>query len=267
MEVTFWGTRGSVPCFSKQKIHFGSNTSCLEVKLGGTERLLFDAGTGIVSLGNQLHNGGLIEEETLHLFFSHFHWDHIQGLPFFKMVYHPDARIVIYGRPGVESVFSSQLLGPYSPIPLEALAARIEFVTVEGPLQVGHAKITPFPVNHPQSCLGYVIEAGGVRLTYATDSEPDGGDMDRLLVEHARGADLLIQDSNNTVEEAPHRKGWGHSTWLDCVRTAREAGVRRLALTHHDTFHSDREIRRKERMAQKEFPASFCAYDGLTVGL
>jgi len=265
MELVFWGCRGSVPCFSKQKVHFGTNTSCLEMNLSPGPRLIFDAGTGIVSLGIQLERLGRLNSETHHLFFSHFHWDHIQGLPFFRPMFSKECKVCLYGLPGIESVFSQQMTDPFFPLPFEALPAKTTIVPVEEPLEIKGAKVTPFPLNHPQGSYCYRVEYGGKVLIYATDSEPDGGEMDALLVEKCQGGDILIMDSNNTPDESKVRKGWGHSSWEDCVAVAKGAGIKRLILSHHDPFHDDEQVREKQRNAQKAFPETICAYEGLRI--
>jgi len=267
MEVVFWGCRGSVPCFSKQKVRFGTNTSCLELILSPRYRLIFDAGTGIVSLGTHLEHLGFKERETYHLFFSHFHWDHIQGLPFFKPMFKKRFTINLYGQAEIESVFSTQMTAPFFPIPFSAFPAKTNLVTLTGPVEIGHTRISSFTLNHPQGCLSYIVERQGKKLVYATDTEPDGGAMDRLLVERCRGADVLIMDSNNTPEESQQRAGWGHSDWKDCVRVADEAGVKRLILFHHDPFHDDAQVQEKQRLAQEVFPETICAYEGLRIHL
>jgi phosphoribosyl 1,2-cyclic phosphodiesterase len=265
MEITFWGVRGSAPCFSRDKVHFGTNTSCLEVRENGGERLLFDSGTGLVALGDRLEKSGFPNCEVIHLFFSHFHWDHIQGLPFFKPVYRKGTRLIIYGRQGVESVLTSQLVPPFCPIPMEAVGAELEFVAIQSPVTLGPFVVTPFPLHHPQGSLGYRVETETKKAVYATDTEPDGGEMDILLRERCRGADVLVMDSNNSLEEAARRRGWGHSTWRDCVHVARDAGVKTLVLNHHDAFQSDESVHAKEAAARVEFPSSLCAYEGLTL--
>lgn len=267
MKLTFWGTRGSVPCFSAEKVRFGTNTSCLEMRLPGKQRIVFDAGTGVILLGDYLQRSGSLDHEVLHLFFSHFHWDHINGLPFFKPAYRKGTCMEIYGRPGVDAVYTAQLTAPFSPIPLEALTAQIHFNTLKAPVKIGSATIQPYEQNHPQGCFGYVVRANGKKIVYATDTEPDNGPLDEVLLENAQGANLLIMDSNNSLDEARERKGWGHSTWRDCVRTANEAGVERLVLFHHDAHHNDEAISRKENIAQREFPETVCAYDGLKITL
>ena len=265
MNITFWGVRGSAPCFSRDRVHFGTNTSCLEIRGHGAERLIFDGGTGLVALGDHLERTDYAHGDVLHLFFSHFHWDHIQGLPFFKPVYRKGTRIIIYGRQGVETVLTSQLVPPFCPIPLEAVAAQLDFVALDGPVTLGHFTVTPFPLNHPQGSLGYTVEAAGKKAVYATDTEPDGGKMDRILRENARGADLLIMDSNNALEEAERRKGWGHSTWRDCIAVAEDAGVKSLVLNHHDAFQDDGMVHAKEAAARQAFAGALCAREGLTL--
>jgi phosphoribosyl 1,2-cyclic phosphodiesterase len=265
VKVLFWGTRGSAPCFSGDKVRFGTNTSSVEVRWSAKDRILFDAGTGIIALGNQIHKGDLEADRPLHLFLSHFHWDHVHGLPFFKPAYNNKNHIVICGRQGVRKVFTGQLMAPFSPIPLEALTARIDYVRLRGPIEVGDALVEPFDLNHPQGCFGYAVTVHGKRIVYATDTEPDGGPMDALLAARAREADCLIMDSNNSLEEAKERRGWGHSTWRDCVSLAKKAGVRSLVLFHNDPFHDDRALLRKERLAQKRFPEALTAYDGLVM--
>lgn len=265
MEVVIWGSRGSVPCSSRQKIHFGTNTPCVEVDIPGGERVVFDAGTGLVSLGNHLEKLGFPGCEKIHLFFSHFHWDHVQGLPFFKVVYRKQTTLKLYGQPGIERVFSDQMTAPFSPVPFEALPARIEVTTLEGPVTVGGATVTPVPLNHPQGCYAYIVEHGDRKFVYATDTEPDGGEADARLEEAVRGAGLLVMDSNHLLEEVDARRGWGHSSWKNCAELALRAGVKRLVLFHHDPFHDDEMVTRKERLAQEIFPESVCAYEGMRV--
>jgi len=154
---------------------------------------------------------------------------------------------------------------PFCPIPLEAVAAQLDFVALDGPVTLGHFTVTPFPLNHPQGSLGYTVEAAGKKAVYATDTEPDGGKMDRILRENARGADLLIMDSNNALEEAERRKGWGHSTWRDCIAVAEDAGVKSLVLNHHDAFQDDGMVHAKEAAARQAFAGALCAREGLTL--
>ncbi|MEJ2421535.1 MAG: MBL fold metallo-hydrolase [Acidobacteriota bacterium] len=260
MEVLIWGARGSVPNFSKDKIRFGTNTPCVEVRLAGGQRLVFDAGTGIVSLGETAAGES---RPDLHLFLTHFHWDHIQGLPFYRGLYDESCRIRVYGKPGIETVFPVQMSEPFSPVPFETLPADVQVQPVVETLELEGASVTPFSLNHPQGCYGYVLEESGAKLVYATDTEPDQGEGDRRLLEAAESADLLIMDTNNSLEEATHRSGWGHSTWRDAASVASKAGVKKLVLFHHDPFHDDAKVLEKENLARDIFPSSFSAYEGM----
>lgn len=265
MEVTIWGARGSVPCSSKQKMHFGTNTPCVEVGLPSGDRLIFDAGTGLVSLGNHLEKVGYPGCDTVHLFLSHFHWDHVQGLPFFKVVYRKATTLHLYGQPGIDVVFSAQMTTPFSPVPFEALPATIKVHTLDAPIALGGATVTPIPLNHPQGCYAFAVECDGRKFVYATDTEPDGGEADTRLAEAIRGAGVLVMDSNHMLEELESRKGWGHSSWKRCADLAISQGVKRLVLFHHDPFHDDEMVTRKERLTQDLFPESVCAYEGMRV--
>jgi phosphoribosyl 1,2-cyclic phosphodiesterase len=267
MRIHVWGARGSVPCFSKKKNHFGTNTPCIEVNFSEQDRLILDAGTGLVSMGNYLSEHGFHKTENLNIFLSHFHWDHIQGLPFFNPVFYKEATINIYGKEGIEMVFSSQMITPFYPVPFGQLPAKIKAVHLDSPIELLGATITPFEVNHPQGCIGYRIEHKGKIVVYATDTEPDGGKLDDVLIEHSKNADLLIMDSNNSPEEALERKGWGHSTWKDCIDVASKAKVKKVLLFHHDPFHDDNLVFQKEAFAQRELKQSFSAFEDMQVDI
>lgn len=265
MEVTIWGARGSVPNFHREKIQFGTNTSCISLYAHHSERIIFDAGTGIVTLGDEIEKGGYKGCDRIHVFFSHFHWDHIQGLPFFKPIYKKTCDIILYGQPGIQKAFSKQMMAPFFPIPFESLPAKIEIRTIHEPITIGTIKLIFFPLFHPQGCFGYRVEHENKVFVYATDTEPNSGRMDKILVENAKDADLLIMDSDFTLDEAKQRKGWGHSSWKDAVNTAKAANVKRLVLFHHDPFHNDTIVAEKEKQAQKEFPNTCSAFEGLVI--
>ncbi len=267
MELLFWGARGSIPNFTKQKVHFGVNTSCVEMLDVPGHRIIFDAGTGIVSLGNIVAQKKDPTPKVVHIILSHFHWDHIQGLPFFKPAFSPDSEIHIYGKPGLEKVLSRQMTAPFSPVTIDMLPASIHLHTVREPFDIESVHIHPFWLHHPQGCLGFRISMEEKTWVYATDTEPDGGELDEALLRDVEGADLLVMDANFMVEEAPLRKGWGHSTWEDACLVSKKAGVKKLALFHHDPFHEDDLIFQKERQAQALFPRSLAAFEGLKLAV
>jgi len=218
--------------------------------------LIFDAGTGIRALGGaMMAASGPIEA---YVFLTHMHWDHIQGLPFFAPAFLDTTRLHFFGPEEppltLEQVLCDQMRRPYYPIPMHAMAGRMDFTPmVEGSVShaVPGASIEACELNHPGKTLAYRVEAEGKVLVYATDNEPFGADpvtqhlvRPSRLVTCAQGADLLIQDAQYTPQEYPQRLGWGHSTHIDALQLAHAAGVKQLALYHHDPSHSDADIDR-----------------------
>lgn len=261
MDVRFWGVRGSVASSGSQVAKIGGNTSCLEVVSGG-HRLIFDAGTGIRSLGDSLL-GALPLEATM--FFSHLHWDHVQGFPFFTPAFIPSTRLTLYG-PGVdgaqalESVLRTQMAPPNFPVTLDAMRGAMEFrsAIANNTVETGPFRVTPIELPHPQGCLGYVIEAEGRRLAYCTDVELNADTLDPALARHLEGVDALVLDAQYTQAEyegrvGPSKKGWGHSTNVDAARIARTVGAHRLFLFHHDPGHADTQVEEMAEEARTHF--------------
>ncbi len=273
MEVRFFGVRGGVPTPEAGKLRFGGNTSCVTVRAAGAPLVILDAGTGIRILGNELvrqHPAGGIEGVIL---LSHLHWDHIQGIPFFKPLFHPGNRFEFIGLRPVGTSLRCQLEGQqnyaYFPVDMSHMSAAKSFREVaDESFQLGTLKVSCRLLNHPGGCLGWRLEADGAAVVYATDNEHTGPGPEEAVVELARGADLFIFDTNYTPEEyAAGRQGWGHSTWLQAVINARAAGVDRLILFHHDQDHNDDQLLEIEELACREFPRSLAAREGLRVVL
>ena len=277
MRIEFFGVRGSIANAGPEVGGVGGNTTCVLVEAGST-RIILDAGTGVRALGERLLRESKTEGAPVHatFLFSHLHWDHIQGFPFFVPAYLPETRLELVGPLGddgsrlLEDVLEQQMSPPTFPVTLSAMPSRKEFRGLVGGevLEVGEATVRSARLHHPQGCLGYRIEHEGRSVVFCTDTEPlpDGGAPEAVL-ELARGADLLIYDAQYTPEEYPQRRGWGHSTWKDAVEVAKAAGVARLALFHHDPSHDDRAVATIERAAQSLFPAAFAAREGCTVTL
>jgi phosphoribosyl 1,2-cyclic phosphodiesterase len=257
--VKFWGTRGSIPTPGSSTRTYGGNTSCVELR---TESALVvcDAGTGLRELGlDLLRRGG--DAITGHLFFSHAHWDHIQGFPFFAPAYLPQNTFVIYGSEvrerSMHSLLSGQMQSDYFPVEFSNLGARVLPGELTRGLQVGDVRVTSRRQWHPGSSLGFCFETQGRKVVYSTDNELDlaltneeecARDLSALrrlpedFVEFVRGADLLIADGQYTEDEYPKKRGWGHARATTVVDLAVAAGVRQLAITHHDPMHTDRDV-------------------------
>ncbi len=229
--------------------------------------LILDAGTGIRPLGlDLLERGGSFR----HIFLTHFHWDHIQGFPFFPPLYAPDVdlRIVAPKQNNVDvrSLFAGQMGPIYFPVPFSAVAARMSFDHLgEEEQEVGGVTLRALRVRHPSHAVGYRIEAGGRVVCFVPDNELEGegydvgaGWRDRLL-DFVRGADLLVHDAMYTDEEYARRAGWGHSTHRQALRLAEEAGVKRLLFFHHDPARTDADLEDVVGRLRDEALARGCA--------
>ena len=270
LTVRFWGVRGSIPTPEAGFLGVGGNTSCVEVRSADGTTLVLDAGTGIRSLGYALAAQAAGQPGEVHLALSHFHWDHLQGLPFFAPLYTPGQTVKFYAAADDDHLFSllrGQMTHPYFPVPFGDLAAATETHRVVGgePFEVGPMTVRPFPLNHPQGAHGYRIEADGAVVVYATDYEHGSPVHDEGLREVCQGADVLISDSQYTPDEYPLRQGWGHTTWERATALAAEADVGRLLLFHHDPSHDDQALARICDQARKHFPATELASEGLVV--
>jgi phosphoribosyl 1,2-cyclic phosphodiesterase len=245
LRATCWGTRGSIASPGPDTVRFGGNTPCLEVRTADGRCLIFDAGTGIRALSRRLEDEGPMEA---HVFVSHYHWDHIQGFPFCAQLYDPRTRVCVHGpsqgEVSVDVAIAGQMSSLYFPIPLTALAARVEFARVEdGPWVEDGVEVAAQRVRHAGNTCGYRVRAGGASLAYVPDNEL-GHEGLPALVEFVRGVDLLFHDSMYTDEEYDQYRGWGHSSIGQAVRLAEEAEVRRLALFHHAPDRGDAELQR-----------------------
>jgi phosphoribosyl 1,2-cyclic phosphodiesterase len=207
------------------------------------------------------------------VFLTHFHWDHIQGIPFFLPLYRQGNNFQFYSvlRKGsrLKDTIEGQMANPYFPVNMSIMQARRQFLNLdEMPISVGGAKLWWAPLNHPQGCVGYRIEADGGVFVLATDTEPGSPPHDRSVRELARDADVLVYDAQYTPEQlAGDKKGWGHSSWLEGVRIAQECHVKHLILFHHDPESDDAYIDGLVLRARQEFQNVWGANEGLTVSL
>jgi phosphoribosyl 1,2-cyclic phosphodiesterase len=275
MKVRFWGVRGSCATSGSRHQQVGGNTSCVEVRCGapGAEQVvILDAGTGLRDLGAELSRSGRVDAALL---VSHFHWDHIQGFPFFVPAYVPGNRLAVYGGAdggSLRAAFEAQMRAPHFPVDLSAMRAELAFHEVEagGRFRVGAVDVRTAAARHPNPCLAYRLDFEGASVVYATDHEhaPSGDAPDAELVALARSADVLIYDAQYTpAEYAAGKRGWGHSTAEEGARLAAAAGVAQLVLFHHDPARDDWQVACIEAETRGRFGATVAAREGLTLTL
>lgn len=265
MRVRFWGVRGSVPWATPSSIGHGCNTPCLEIRDDQSRELLvLDAGSGIVGVGETL--GG--DPHAVPILLTHYHWDHLQGLPFFSPLYHinwgwaltlwaPELANVV--TDWVYAVFQS----PFFPVPFDRLPSRPAVKLVRpGSFSIRGFDITALPLNHPGGAFAYRIRGKRGDLVYATDHEFGDPVYDEPFAKFASGARAIVLDAHFTPEERRAHKGWGHSDWRQCAEFARANGVGQLWLFHHKPGRTDMELTEIEEYARKIFPETEAAGEG-----
>ncbi len=281
MKVRFWGVRGSLPkpltseqvrakiaavlqiarpedLFSQESRErligrlpdslfgtVGGNTTCVEFRTSTDDVILFDAGSGIQQFGSSLRE----EREkgrVFHIFFTHFHWDHLQGLPFFPKLYDPEATIHFYStKPGLRRIIEGQMTDPYFPIRLDAASAKLFFHQLDSkPVGIGNAMVSWRKMHHPGESVSYRVEEQGKVAIFATDTELSELDFkkDKANCDYFESADVIILDSQYTLGEAIEKYNWGHSSYSLAVDFASAWKIRRLVLFHHEPEYDDRKL-------------------------
>ena len=239
MKIRFWGTRGSIPTPGQRTVRYGGNTACVEVRDATDHLLVLDAGTGLRELGIKLNGTSPL---TVDLLLSHLHWDHIQGIPFFRPVYDPKSTLRLYGptqhRP-LRELLGLGMDDPFFPVDLDGLPVYLEIHEVESGSErrIGPYQVSATTIFHPAPALAYRIEADGRTIVYATDTEDPFSGQTNPVIELARDADVLIHDGQ--FLDADFKKGWGHSTVSSALEVATRAHAKRLILYHHDPDRTD----------------------------
>jgi phosphoribosyl 1,2-cyclic phosphodiesterase len=271
LRLQFWGVRGSIPATGPGFVEFGGDTACLEVSGPTGEIIIFDGGSGLRKLGNAMTAERPAGSRAIPFFLTHFHWDHIQGIPYFKPLFEKTNCVTFFSmrrEDEAQRALGMQMSTPYFPFDFEALPAPRQFVRMSPETVECHGvRIKAFPMNHPQGAIGYRIENDGASIVYASDLEHGDAKLDRVLRDNASGADVLIYDAQYTPAEYETKRGWGHSTWLEATRVARDAGVKRLVLIHHDPERTDSQLHQIVNLAREEFPNTEAARVGLSLHL
>jgi phosphoribosyl 1,2-cyclic phosphodiesterase len=273
-KIHFWGVRGSIACPGAATVKYGGNTPCVEMLVGG-HRLIFDAGTGIHVLGQSLLSHLPVSG---HLFFSHSHWDHIQGFPFFSPAFMEGNEFDIYGGViangmTIEQRLQEQMMQPNFPVPLQVMGANLRFHNLEYGAQVNLGEVTVQTglLNHPGEAMGYRVSLQDRAVAYITDTEHFSDRLDKNVLELADHADVLIYDCTYTDEEyhdpQSGKIGWGHSTWQEGVKLALAANVKKLVIFHHDPNHNDEFMDLIGSRSIQVFPQSVVAREGMEISI
>ncbi|MGD1938930.1 MAG: MBL fold metallo-hydrolase [Cyanophyceae cyanobacterium] len=271
--IRFWGVRGSIPAPGKSTLRYGGNTSCIELCIGG-RRLIFDGGTGLRSLCKTLKDSDPFRG---FMFFTHYHWDHIQGVPFFTPIFSDNCHLTVYGNhtntgDPVEKHFTERILRDSAPLMQGEVKAKLEFndlypgekIVIDGDIEIRTGQL-----NHPNGAMGYRVTWGDKTVVYATDTEHLPDRLDENILELADGADMLVYDAMYTDEEYHNPRsskvGWGHSTWQEGAKLAEAAGVERFVVFHHEPNHSDDVLDAIEIELKSRSKHFFIAREGMEV--
>lgn len=250
MRIRCWGARGSIPVSGPNYLKYGGDTTCMEVRTADDTIIIVDAGSGIRRLANSLIKEGRFEYTML---FTHAHWDHILGFPYFKPIYEPGTHIEIHGCPmsqgNIRTLLAKTMSPPYYPVPFEKVQAEMSYCeacSVHETRRIAGMEVHSINLSHPNLGLGYKFMEQGRSFVFLTDNElgkiHPGGRPFEDYVAFCRDADLLVHDAEFTEKEYEHTRGWGHSTYRDALRLALEAGVKRFGLFHHNQDRHDQDL-------------------------
>ena len=267
LELIVRGARGSMSVSGKRYRKYGGNTTCFQLSVGEFE-VIFDCGTGLRSVQHEVGS----QANQFIVFLTHYHWDHLQGIPVFAPLYLPDNSFTIYGPEHddrtVDELIDQVIRPPWFPVAFRDSPATVACTSVPESVQIGPITVRSIPLSHPDPVVGYRIDGPDRSIVLATDHESGTHDVDAALVELARGADVLIHDGQYTPDDyLDHRIGWGHSTWEHATKAAEAAGIGELLLTSHDPDHTDDVIDRIEADARAVFPNTRAVREGMGIPL
>ena len=267
--IKFWGVRGSNPTADKNKMQFGGDTSCVEVRTSNNDIIIFDMGSGIRNLGKKI-----IEDsnspKTINIFLSHFHFDHIMGFLTFPPLFDKSYTVNIYGYNKNTSTksFSDKILdSTFWPVGLDILKAKINFIDLDGePFQINSDTSITYALHpHPGYATSYKININDFNIVYTTDCEHPINHFNKNVESIAKDADILIHDSHFSREDLAKHKGWGHSSWETTINLAKKVNVNKAILYHYNPLYSDDKLLEIEKKAKKAFKNSIASKQGMRI--
>lgn len=266
--IKFWGVRGSIACPGPETVRYGGNTSCAEIGVGDN-LLVLDGGTGLRELGQKLNKA---RPDRVDVFFTHVHWDHIAGIPFFAPAYAKDIEVHFWAASlmperTLKGVLCEQMLAPLFPVPATVFSnCHYHDFPCGTPIEPKPGvRLNTCRLNHPNRACGYRIEFAGKSICFITDTEHPSEGLDETIAGFVRDADIMVYDAMFTEEEYPRFVNWGHSTWEQALKLGDAAGVKRVVLYHHDPNHDDDFMDRIAREADAQRPGTVVAREGLAL--
>ncbi len=269
-----WGCRGSIACADPEYQLFGGNTSCVEVNVGN-KRIILDTGTGIRSLGKEILDKSPNDNE-FDIFLSHTHYDHINGFPFFMPIYNKTNKVNVYAghlkkyNANLKDTLSDQMKAPFFPIGLDMISAQMKYNDFQAGETIkinDEVFIQTAELNHPNGATGYRVNYKNKSIAYITDTEHKIGEIDKNIVNLVQDSDYMIYDATYSDEEYIKFKGWGHSTWQECLRIADAANVKYPIIFHHDPTHDDKYMLDIEKQARKINQRCIVARQGIMIDI